>query len=111
MIKKYEDFISESNENDHNEEIDMSSGQLKDISEMSLEIIEHISKDNDIPAWVQNKISEAITHLKDVKQYYTYYTEEEEELCKKGKEAAKRKFKKYPSLYANMYASKICKEK
>jgi|TARA_R110000803_G_C11811055_1_gene300664 hypothetical protein len=30
-------------------------------------------------------------------------------ICAKGKAAAKRKFDVYPSAYANMYASKICK--
>ena len=29
-------------------------------------------------------------------------------LCLRGKAAAKRKFKVYPSAYANAYASKIC---
>ena len=29
-------------------------------------------------------------------------------LCPKGKAAAKRKFKVYPSAYANMYASAVC---
>ena len=29
-------------------------------------------------------------------------------LCPKGKAAAKRKFKVYPSAYANAYASRIC---
>jgi len=32
-------------------------------------------------------------------------------LCAKGKAAAKRKFDVYPSAYANMYASKVCKGK
>ena len=32
-------------------------------------------------------------------------------LCPKGKAEAKRKFKVYPSAYANMYASKVCKGK
>ena len=32
-------------------------------------------------------------------------------LCAKGKEAAKRKFKVYPSAYANMYAGSICSGK
>jgi len=32
-------------------------------------------------------------------------------LCAKGKAAAKRKFKVYPSAYANMYASSICSGK
>ena len=32
-------------------------------------------------------------------------------LCARGKAAAKRKFKVYPSAYANMYASKVCKGK
>jgi len=32
-------------------------------------------------------------------------------LCPRGKAAAKRKFKVYPSAYANMYASKVCKGK
>ena len=32
-------------------------------------------------------------------------------LSPKGKAAAKRKFKVYPSAYANMYASKVCKGK
>jgi hypothetical protein len=30
-------------------------------------------------------------------------------LCPKGKAAAKRKFKVYPSAYANIWASKYCK--
>ena len=30
-------------------------------------------------------------------------------LCKRGKDAAKRKFKVYPSAYANAYAVKVCK--
>ena len=29
-------------------------------------------------------------------------------LCARGKNAAKRKFKVYPSAYANAYASEIC---
>lgn len=29
-------------------------------------------------------------------------------LCKKGYEAAKKKFKVYPSAYANIYAARIC---
>ena len=32
-------------------------------------------------------------------------------LCPAGKAAAKRKFKVYPSAYANMWASKYCKGK
>ena len=32
-------------------------------------------------------------------------------LCPKGKAAAKRKFKVYPSAYANMYASAVCSDK
>jgi len=32
-------------------------------------------------------------------------------LCAKGKAAAKRKYKVYPSAYANMYASSICSGK
>ena len=32
-------------------------------------------------------------------------------LCPRGKAAAKRKFKVYPSAYANAYASKICSGK
>ena len=32
-------------------------------------------------------------------------------LCPSGKAAAKRKFKVYPSAYANMYASAVCSGK
>jgi len=32
-------------------------------------------------------------------------------LCARGKAAAKRKFKVYPSAYANMYASAVCSGK
>jgi hypothetical protein len=32
-------------------------------------------------------------------------------LCPKGKAAAKRKFKVYPSAYSNMYASAVCSGK
>ena len=32
-------------------------------------------------------------------------------LCPKGKAAEKRKFKVYPSAYANMYASAVCSAK
>jgi len=32
-------------------------------------------------------------------------------LCPRGKAAAKRKFDVYPSAYANMYASAVCKGK
>ena len=32
-------------------------------------------------------------------------------LCPKGKAAAKRKFKVYPSAYADMYASAVCSGK
>ena len=32
-------------------------------------------------------------------------------LCARGKAAAKRKFKVYPSAYANIWASKYCKGK
>ena len=30
------------------------------------------------------------------------------QICGKGKAAARRKFKVYPSAYANMYASGVC---
>ena len=32
-------------------------------------------------------------------------------LCAKGKAAAKKKFKVYPSAYANMYGSAVCSGK
>ena len=32
-------------------------------------------------------------------------------LCPRGKAAAKRKFKVYPSAYANMYAAAVCSVK
>jgi len=32
-------------------------------------------------------------------------------LCARGKAAAKRKFKVYPSAYSNMYASAVCSGK
>jgi len=32
-------------------------------------------------------------------------------LCARGKAAAKRRFKVYPSAYANMYASGVCSGK
>ena len=32
-------------------------------------------------------------------------------LCPRGKAAAKRRFKVYPSAYANMYASAVCSGK
>ena len=32
-------------------------------------------------------------------------------LCPRGKAAVKRKFKVYPSAYANMYASAVCSGK
>ena len=32
-------------------------------------------------------------------------------LCPRGKAAAKRKFKVYPSAYTNMYASAVCSGK
>jgi hypothetical protein len=35
----------------------------------------------------------------------------QEKLCARGKAAAKRKFKVYPSAYANMYASAVCSGK
>ena len=35
----------------------------------------------------------------------------EKKLCPEGKAAAKRKFKVYPSAYANMYASAVCSGK
>ena len=46
-----------------------------------------------------------------MKTYTQEYEEliEETKLCKRGKEAAKRKYKKYPSAYANGYAVQVCK--
>jgi len=35
----------------------------------------------------------------------------EKKLCPKGKAAAKRKFKVYPSAYANGYAVQVCRGK
>ncbi len=40
--------------------------------------------------------------------YYYLRGDTMTKLCKRGKEAAKKKFKVYPSAYANAYASKIC---
>ena len=37
-----------------------------------------------------------------------YNRSNNDKLCPRGKAAAKRKFKVYPSAYANAYASKIC---
>ena len=47
------------------------------------------------------KIIPVFVDLKQKKKIMT-------KLCKRGKEAAKRKFDVYPSAYANAYASKIC---
>jgi hypothetical protein len=40
--------------------------------------------------------------------YYYLRGDTMTKLCPRGKAAAKRKFKVYPSAYANAYASKIC---
>ena len=40
-----------------------------------------------------------------------YSKKEMAKLCPRGKAAAKRKFKVYPSAYANMYASAVCSGK
>ena len=40
--------------------------------------------------------------------YYYLKGDTMTKLCARGKAAAKRKFKVYPSAYANAYASKIC---
>jgi hypothetical protein len=40
--------------------------------------------------------------------YYYLKGDTMTKLCPRGKAAAKRKFKVYPSAYANAYASKIC---
>ena len=47
------------------------------------------------------------TNVKTMKEYRVV----EGKLCPKGKSAAKRKFKVYPSAYANMYASAVCSGK
>ena len=50
-----------------------------------------------------------------VKLHLQIFQKEEElnvaKLCPRGKAAAKRKFKVYPSAYANMYASAVCSGK
>ena len=47
------------------------------------------------------------TNVKTMKESYVI----EAKLCARGKAAAKRKFKVYPSAYANMYASAVCSGK
>lgn len=46
-----------------------------------------------------------------MKAFTSEYDEliKETKLCKRGMEAAKRKYKKYPSAYANGYAVQVCK--
>ena len=78
--------------------------------------------------WADDHVSEAKTNMDQVfdfimnekskmEQYVEYedITEGEKKtgtkLCSRGKEAAKSKFKVYPSAYANGYAVQVCKGK
>lgn len=78
--------------------------------------------------WADDHVSEAKTNMDQVfdfimnekskmEQYVEYEDISEGEkktgtkLCSRGKEAAKSKFKVYPSAYANGYAVQVCKGK
>lgn len=78
--------------------------------------------------WADDHVSEAKTNMDQVfdfimnektkmEQYVEYEDLSEGEkktgtkLCSRGKEAAKSKFKVYPSAYANGYAVQVCKGK
>ena len=78
--------------------------------------------------WADDHVSEAKTNMDQVfdfimnekskmEQYLEYEDISEGEkktgtkLCSRGKEAAKSKFKVYPSAYANGYAVQVCKGK
>ena len=56
-----------------------------------------------------NKIDAA--DFKKLKMSKKKKKKEMAKLCARGKAAAKRKFKVYPSAYANMYASAVCSGK
>ena len=66
----------------------------------------------DISKKLDDKV--ALKNIRDVLGNMIITTKEESimaKLCPRGKAAAKRKFKVYPSAYANMYASAVCSGK
>ena len=58
--------------------------------------------------WWQKKVQRVHQKHLTLKELKTKSEKIMTKLCPRGKAAAKRKFKVYPSAYANAYASKIC---
>ena len=59
----------------------------------------------------KNKMNEDTLSNSYINSYINLAVVLEGKLCPKGKAAAKRKFKVYPSAYANLYGSAVCSGK
>lgn len=60
------------NEDDGIEEIRMAKGQLKEIVDMANDIVEAMDDEDELEAWVQNKLTTAYDQIDDVYSYLAY---------------------------------------
>ncbi len=119
------------------EEGRMARGQLERAIDYSTMLRDRIDDEDELPSWVQSKITKSMDYLQSVYNYMdgkdgvvegrnpkitrkemeeiSLFTEKNVPNDKKkwaaSKAAAKRKFKVYPSAYANAWASKNYKAK
>ena len=100
--------------------------QAKMLSELDPQMVDEILQNGH--DWADDHVTEAKTNMdqvfdfmmnetKKMKSYIDYEDISEgkkktgTKLCSRGKAAAKKKFKVYPSAYANGYAVQVCKGK
>ena len=108
---------------DSDEEGGMARGQLERAIDYATMLRDRIDSEDELPSWVQSKITKSMDYLQSVYNYMDgkemaeikLFTEKNVPNDKKkwaaSIAAAKRKFKVYPSAYANAWAAKNYKSK
>lgn len=118
------------------EDTEMSQSELFNLVDSAQELYDLIQGGLPMEDWMEAKVTIATQNINSVLDQLKFASEEpeqinkpsdfddsvkvyightkmfgEKKLCKRGKAAAKARYKKYPSAYANLHASSVCSGK
>ena len=68
-MKTFKDFREAKDPNEYDQEGDMAKTQLKTIMDAAQELSDMLGDDDNLPEWVQNKITKATDYIDSVRDY------------------------------------------
>lgn len=68
-MKTFKDFREAKDPNEYDQEGDMAKTQLKTMMDAAQELSDMLGDDDNLPEWVQNKITKATDYIDSVRDY------------------------------------------